>query len=35
VLSVAVGCRTRQEAHEAVDRLSRPVPETLWAELDA
>ena len=35
VVSVAVGCRTGQEAREAVDRVTSPVPEPLWAELDA
>jgi hypothetical protein len=35
VLTVAAGFRSEREVREAVDHLAVPVPDTLWAELDA
>ena len=35
VLTVAAGFRSAREVREAVDHLAVPVPDSLWAELDA
>jgi D-threo-aldose 1-dehydrogenase len=35
VLTVAAGFRSAREVREAIDHLAAPVPDALWAELDA